>query len=138
MLSILCVRLTIQVKVGIPESIKVGWYPPKKTGSSHLKVPKIDFTVRTTNKGGSTNTLLICMFSSFYLLSYFLCLLSASLASEKTGPINPWERFNMGESSFGNETVRRRQRPFEALTSASDNLVTHISGWKKQCSRTGS
>jgi len=28
MLSILCVRLT--------ESFKVGWYPPKKTGSSHL------------------------------------------------------------------------------------------------------
>ena len=38
MLSILCVRLTIKVKVGIPESFKVGGYPPKKTGSSHLKV----------------------------------------------------------------------------------------------------
>ena len=37
MLSILCVRLTIKVKVGIPESFKVGWYPPKETGSSHLK-----------------------------------------------------------------------------------------------------
>ena len=37
MLSILCVRLTIKVKVRIPESFKVGWYPPKKTGSSHLK-----------------------------------------------------------------------------------------------------
>ena len=37
MLPILCVRLTIKVKVGIPESFKVGWYPPKKTGSSHLK-----------------------------------------------------------------------------------------------------
>ena len=36
MLSILCVRLTIKVKVGIPESFKVGWYPRKKTGSSHL------------------------------------------------------------------------------------------------------
>ena len=36
MLSILCVRLTIKVKVGIPESFKVGWYPLKKTGSSHL------------------------------------------------------------------------------------------------------
>ena len=40
MLSILCVRLTIKVKAGIPESFKVGWYPPpqkkKKTGSSHL------------------------------------------------------------------------------------------------------
>ena len=30
MLSILCVRLTIKVKVGIPESFKVGWYPPPK------------------------------------------------------------------------------------------------------------
>ena len=36
MLSILSVRLTIKVKVRIPESFKVGWYPPKKTGSSHL------------------------------------------------------------------------------------------------------
>ena len=32
MLSILCVRLTIKVKVGIPKSFKVGWYPPKKLG----------------------------------------------------------------------------------------------------------
>ena len=38
MLSILCVSFTIKVKVGIPESFKVGWYPQKKTGSSHLKV----------------------------------------------------------------------------------------------------
>ena len=38
MLSILFARLTIKVKVGIPESFKVGWYPPKKTGSSHLKL----------------------------------------------------------------------------------------------------
>ena len=30
MLSILCVRLTIKVKVGIPESFKVGGYPLKK------------------------------------------------------------------------------------------------------------
>ena len=37
MLSILCVILTIKVTVGIPESFKVGWYPLKKTGSSHLK-----------------------------------------------------------------------------------------------------
>ncbi len=37
MLFILCVRLAIKVKVGIPESFKVGWYPPQKTGSSHLK-----------------------------------------------------------------------------------------------------
>ena len=32
----LYVRLTIKVKVGIPESYKVGWYPDKITGSSHL------------------------------------------------------------------------------------------------------
>ena len=38
MLSILCVRLTIKAKMGIPESFKVGWYPPKKTGSSHLNL----------------------------------------------------------------------------------------------------
>ena len=44
MLSILCVILTIKVKVGIPESFKVGWYPPQKTGSSHLnKRPKFTF-----------------------------------------------------------------------------------------------
>ena len=30
MLSILFVRLTIKVKVGMPESFKLGWYPPKK------------------------------------------------------------------------------------------------------------
>ena len=30
------VRLTIKVKVGIPESFKVGRYPHKITGSSHL------------------------------------------------------------------------------------------------------
>ena len=45
MLSILCVRLTIKVKVGIPESFKVGWYPPKKTGSSHLN----EFHFKTRN-----------------------------------------------------------------------------------------
>ena len=33
----LYVRLTIKVKVGIPDSFKVGWYPPKITGWSHLK-----------------------------------------------------------------------------------------------------
>ena len=37
MLSVLCVRLTIKVKVGIPESFKVGWYPPKKLGRVTLK-----------------------------------------------------------------------------------------------------
>ena len=36
MLSILYVRLTIKLKVRIPESFKVGWYPYGKTGSSHL------------------------------------------------------------------------------------------------------
>ena len=33
----LCVGLTIKVKVGIPESFKVGWYPHKITESSDLK-----------------------------------------------------------------------------------------------------
>ena len=38
MLSVLYVRLTIKVRVGIPKSFKVGWYPHKITGSSHLKL----------------------------------------------------------------------------------------------------
>ena len=29
--------------MGIPESFKVGWYPPKKTGSSHLKGGHLGF-----------------------------------------------------------------------------------------------
>ena len=37
MLSMLYVRLTIKVRVGIPEIFKAGWYPHKITGSSHLK-----------------------------------------------------------------------------------------------------
>ena len=41
MLSILYVILTIKVKVGIPASFKVGWYPLKKTGSSRLKLLKL-------------------------------------------------------------------------------------------------
>ena len=48
MLSILWVRLTIKVKVGIPESFKVGWYPPpKKLGrvtlslSFHIRAEQI-------------------------------------------------------------------------------------------------
>ena len=46
MLSILCVSLTIIVKVGIPESFKVGWYPSKKTGSELvLKFRLIAFAI---------------------------------------------------------------------------------------------
>ena len=45
MLSILCVRLTIKVKEGIPESFKVGWYPPspptEKLGRVTLKYHRI-------------------------------------------------------------------------------------------------
>ena len=45
-LSMLYVRLiTIKVKVGIPESFKVGWYPRKKTGSSHLKGGHLGFKI---------------------------------------------------------------------------------------------
>ena len=40
MLSMLYVRLTIKVKVGIPESVKVGWYPHKIAGSSDLNKRK--------------------------------------------------------------------------------------------------
>ena len=43
MLPTLYDRLTIKVKVGIPESFKVGWYPHKITGSSHLNVLSVVF-----------------------------------------------------------------------------------------------
>ena len=36
MLSMLYVRLTIKLKVRIPESFKEGWYHYRKTGSRHL------------------------------------------------------------------------------------------------------
>ena len=39
-------RLTINVKVGIPESFKVGWYPYTITGSSHLNVQCISANSR--------------------------------------------------------------------------------------------
>ena len=46
MLSMIYVRLTIKVKVGIPESFKIGWYRHKITGSSHLKDYKKIFGLR--------------------------------------------------------------------------------------------
>ena len=45
MLSMLYVRLTIKVKLGIPEGFKVGWYPHKITRSSHLKEFVISYFV---------------------------------------------------------------------------------------------
>ena len=38
------IRLTIKVRVGIPESFKVGGYPYKITASSHLKRKMYDQT----------------------------------------------------------------------------------------------
>ena len=62
MLSILCVRLMIKVKVGIPENFKVGWYPPKKLGRVTLN-PRI----LTLQMGYSTKNIfrmIICFFHS--------------------------------------------------------------------------
>ena len=39
MLSILCVRLTIKVKVGKLESFKVGWYPPPPQKKNWVESP---------------------------------------------------------------------------------------------------
>ena len=57
MLSMLYVRLTIKVKVGIPDSFKVGWYPHKITGSSHLKV-----------------TMTVLHVCAFAVVSFYTCL----------------------------------------------------------------
>ena len=46
MLSILCVRLTIKVKVGIPESFKVGWYPPPQKKNKQV----VRVTLRRTKR----------------------------------------------------------------------------------------
>ena len=53
MLSMLYVRLTIKVKVGIPESFKVAWYRHKITGSSHLKrcLYRLGLSTGFTDKG---------------------------------------------------------------------------------------
>ena len=68
MLSILCVGLTIKVKVGIPESFQVRWYPPahppKKTGSSHLNVLKM----KIISKFRSLERFWIALLASYHLL----------------------------------------------------------------------
>ena len=69
MLSILCVRLTIQVKVGMPESFKVGWYPPppkkKKPGRvTLLKQSRKSNTYLYRRIHGNMVTLLSLYFSS--------------------------------------------------------------------------
>ena len=83
-LSILCVRLTIKVKVGIPESFKVGWYPPppsqkkKKLGRvtlitakyiwhfarNSVKKPSLGFYLFSENWGG------ILSFEAFVVASW--------------------------------------------------------------------
>ena len=66
MLSILCVRLTIKVKVGIPESFKVGWYPPpKKLGRVTLRnVENVEPGLSVSLVSSSVVENLICLFSS--------------------------------------------------------------------------
>ena len=82
-LSILCVRLIIKVKVGIPESFKVGWYPPpapppkKKLGRvtltakyiwhfarNSIKKPSLGFYLFSENWGG------ILSFEAFVVASW--------------------------------------------------------------------
>ena len=66
MLSMLYVRLTIKVKVGIPESFKVGWYPHKITGSSHFK--------KTILIAPKLNLVIISAYTEFQLIkSYCFC-----------------------------------------------------------------
>ena len=57
MLSILCVKLAINVKVWIPERFKVGWYRQKITGSSHLKT---DYEI-PWNKPPNTSQIVTCI-----------------------------------------------------------------------------
>ena len=63
MLSMLYVRLMIKVKVGIPDSFKVGWYPHKITGSSHLKY----------FRNLTSHDVKVCLYKAFFPL-LLLCL----------------------------------------------------------------
>ena len=74
MLSILCVRLTIKVKVGIPESFKVGWYPLKKLG----RVTLSDRYLRV--KHSSKDTLEFLKLCPCLNLWCFLCIFGRSQA----------------------------------------------------------
>ena len=56
MLSMLYVRLTIKVKLGIPESFKVGWYPHKIT-RSHRK----EFVISYFFDGDTFNSLILSL-----------------------------------------------------------------------------
>ena len=66
MLSMLYVRLAIKVKVGVPESFKVGWYPHKITGSRHFK--------KTILLASKLNLVIISAYTEFQLIkSYCFC-----------------------------------------------------------------
>ena len=56
MLSILCVRLTIKVKVGIPESFKVGWYPPPKKLGRVTLTYSLESPVSLSERGLDSST----------------------------------------------------------------------------------
>ena len=60
MLSIRCVRLTIKVKVGIPESFKEGWYPrQKKLGWVTLRSTNIPEEISSALTEGPSSILAI-------------------------------------------------------------------------------
>ena len=51
-ISMLHATLTIKVKVAITESFKVGWYPHKITGSSHLNLTGLwDWLTKQASRG---------------------------------------------------------------------------------------
>ena len=88
MLSILCVRLTIKVKVGIPESFKVEWYPPKKTGSSHLNSsPLLQQDHLSMEFSNLTYNLRVTVFSCYFMI--YLCILSRSIGQKKYNIVAP-------------------------------------------------
>ena len=71
----LYVRLMIIVKVGIPESFKVGWYRHKITGSSHLKVfvsgiclALAATSISAINTAKSKQRILLLLFICLFLL----------------------------------------------------------------------
>ena len=96
MLSMLYVRLTIKVKVGIPENLKVGWYPHKITGSSHLNLS--DFVV----------------FLIFLMKGYILGLIKF---------LNWYLTcFSRSHDRYGNTTTQRVQQTFRCISCPSPQV----------------
>ena len=126
MLSMLYVRLTIKVKVGIPESFKVGWYRHKITGSSHLKLI-VNWCIKQKNA--------LCK-SPLTSLSYYFCsVLDNQRALENTFQAttfrveqnSSFKEFSRTSKEFRNSSRQRGIQGLFKTVRILDENITRIS-----------